>query len=154
SQRGPSYNELPTSTGACHNAAREPSRGGVVPSSQYGHQQQQQADFDSSEDCKAFVAALNKAEQAAAELLAELGLDIYQRQSGQENQEEERRQKEEEMSTEDSCLQFWALVFMNIRMLVLKQVKPKEKGKSYDVEPDVVELTNRKDPPETIDLTT
>ncbi|EJK77361.1 hypothetical protein THAOC_00813 [Thalassiosira oceanica] len=46
-------------------------------------------DFDSSEDCKAFVAALNKgeslpvvteeaearAEQAAAELLAELGLD-------------------------------------------------------------------------------
>ena len=62
-------------------------------------------DFDSSEDCQAFVAALNKdetqpvvteeaearAEQAAAELLAELGLDespnSYKWQSGQEIQE-------------------------------------------------------------------
>mmetsp|Transcript_26036 Transcript_26036/g.58416 ORF Transcript_26036/g.58416 Transcript_26036/m.58416 type:complete len:257 (-) Transcript_26036:41-811(-) len=34
-----------------------------------------------------------------------------------------------------------------------KRVKPEKKSKSGDVKPDVLDLTNRKNPPETIDLT-
>ena len=83
-------------------------------------------DFDSSEECQAFVAALNRgetqsvlteeaearAEQAAAELLAGLGLDdspdkhSHLCKSGQEIKEVERRQEgEEEIKGQDiQCL--------------------------------------------------
>ena len=68
-------------------------------------------DFDLSEECKAFVAALNRegteptvteeaearAEEAAAELLVELDLDASPYRYGQEIQKEDEKRQEEEI---------------------------------------------------------